>query len=136
IRLPTEGEARMEIPPADTPVVCDLSAATQSPAERLAEYHQLFRRALLGRERNPDGIRFRLRAEDGVEAWVRDLAAREHACCAFMVFAVTALGDEVHLDVAVTDNDDARAVLEEFYDLPETVTEDPAVLADRYRERG
>ncbi|HEY7226031.1 MAG TPA: hypothetical protein VH561_20835 [Micromonosporaceae bacterium] len=124
----------MEIPPADTPVVCDLSTAPDTAQERLAEYQQLFRRALVGRERHAVGIRFRFRAQEGIEAWVRDLAQREHACCAFMAFDVATVGDEVHMDVAVSDNDDARAVLDLFYELPETGTEDPAALADRYRD--
>jgi hypothetical protein len=112
----------MEIPPADTPIVCDVSTAPDTATERLAEYQQLFGRVLVGREKHPEGIRFRFRAEDGIEAWVRDLAAREHACCAFMVFAVATAGDEVHMDVAVSDNDDARAILDEFYALPETLS--------------
>jgi hypothetical protein len=126
----------MEIPPADTPVACDMSTASDSPAERLAEYHRLFRRALAGREKTPSGIRFRFRAGDGIAQWVRDLAAREHACCAFMAFEVTAVAGEVHLDVAVSDSDAARAMLGQFYDLPETMGESPAALAGRYRELG
>ncbi len=126
----------MQIPPADTPVVCDVSTAPDTTADRLREYQQLFATALVGRERTPQGIRFRLRAGDGVEARVRDLVAREQACCAFMAFEVAVVGDEVHWDTAVIDNDDARAILEEYYRLPETAVEDPAVLADRYRQRG
>jgi hypothetical protein len=113
----------VEIPPADTPVACDMSAAADSLAERLAEYRRLFRRALAGREKTPAGIRFRFRAEDGIEAWVRDLAAREHACCAFMAFDVTCAAGEVRMDVAVSDSDAARAVLGRFYDLPQAAQE-------------
>ena len=125
----------MQIPPADTPVVCDVSTADDSPVERLAEWQRLFGR-MTGRERTESGIRFRFRARDGLQAWIEDLAAREHACCAFMVFEVTPAGDEVHLDAAVSENDDARAVLEQFYELPETAAEDPAALAGRYRSTG
>ena len=64
--------------------------------ERLAEYRRLFAHAaFLGRERTAEGIRFRFRAEPGIEEWVRDLAAREKACCAFFAFDITAEGDEV-----------------------------------------
>lgn len=129
--------AGMEIPPANTPVVCDLSSATDTTTERVAEYQRLFSSVFTGRKRDPDGVvRFRFRAEEGVEAWVRDLADREHACCAFMAFDVSTVGDEVHMAVGVIDNDDARAVLDEYYRLPETMTEDPAVLVDRYRAGG
>jgi hypothetical protein len=107
----------MKLPPPDTPVVCDLSTATDTLSERLAEYHRLFARALVGRERTGDRVRFRLRAEDGVESWVRDLAAREKACCAFFAFEITTVGDEVVWDAEVIDNAAARGVLDEFYAL-------------------
>ena len=127
----------MEIPPADTPIVCDVSTAPDTAAQRLAEYRRLFASVLIARERTPEGmVRFRFRADDGVEAWVRDLAVREQACCAFFAFDVTVGGGEVCWDAAVADNDAARALLDEFYRLPDTVAEDPAVLAERYRGHG
>ncbi len=108
----------MDIPPADTPVVCDLTGDPDTAEERLAEYQRLFAAALAGRERTAEGIRFRFRAEPGVEGWVRDLAAREKACCAFLAFEVTGHGEQVWWDVAVSDSDSARVVLEQFYGLP------------------
>jgi hypothetical protein len=101
------------------PIVCDMTSARDTLAERLAEYHRLFAEALVGRERTAEGIRFRFRADDGVEAWVRDLAAREKACCAFFNFDVHADGTEVRWDAAVVDDDIARAVLDAFYALPD-----------------
>jgi hypothetical protein len=127
----------MDLPPADTPVVCDLSAATDTPEQRLDEYHRLFTQALISRERlGHNEVRYRLRAEDGVEAWVRDLAAREKACCAFFAFEITAAGDEVTWDAAVIDDDTARAVLDEFYALTENAARSVADLRARFTERG
>ena len=75
---------------AQVPIVCDLSSAADTGPQRLAEYQRLFGQALVGRERTADGVvRFQLRADDGIEDWVRDLAAREKACCAFFDFTVT-----------------------------------------------
>lgn len=111
----------MQIPPASTPVVCDLTGAPDTEEERLAEYRRLFAEALAGRERTAEGIRFRFRAAAGVEEWVRDLAAREKACCAFHAYTVTVDGDHVVWDLAVSDDDLARAVLEEFYALPDNL---------------
>ena len=108
-------------------ITCDMSTARDTPAERLAEYRRLFAQALLGRERTAEGIRFRFRAGEGVEAWVRDLAAREKACCAFFDFAVAAEGHEVRWDASVVDDDAARAILDEFYDLPDA-SEDQEVV--------
>ena len=81
----------MQIPPASTPVAA--------------------------RERTAAGIRFRFRAEPGVEAWVRDLAAREKDCCPFFGFEITVEGDEVRWDAAMPDTAAAKAVLEDFYAL-------------------
>ncbi len=106
-----------------TPIACDMTNAPDTPQERMAEYGQLFARHLVGRDRSTDGIRFRLDAADGVEAWVRDLSAREKACCPFADFTVVAAGGQVHWDITVLDDPTARAVLAEFYNIPETVAD-------------
>ena len=74
-----------------------------------------------------EGIRFRFRAEPGLEDRVRDLAAREMACCAFFPFEITIHGDEVWMDAWVVDDDLARKILDEYYQLPEA---GPAVVAE------
>jgi hypothetical protein len=96
-------------------VACDMTDAPDTPSERMAEYGRLFGRHLLGRERTAEGIRFRLRAEEGVEAWVRDLAAREKACCPFFDFEVAVVDGVLRWDLSVVDDDLARAVLDEFW---------------------
>jgi hypothetical protein len=126
----------MDIPAASTPIVCDMTGAPDTPEERLAEYQHLFSRALIGRERIPEGIRFRFRAEPGIAPWVRDLAARERACCAFFAFEVTTCGDEVVWDAAVSDNDDARATLNELYELPDTAVASLDELRQRLAPQG
>ena len=131
----------MHFPDASTPIVCDMTDAPDTDVERLAEYRRLFTHAaFLGRERTAEGIRFRFRAEPGIEAWVRDLAAREKACCAFFAFDITVEGDtdggEVRYDAAVVDDDLARAILEEYYALPETLVENTDDLNERLAQRG
>jgi hypothetical protein len=125
----------MEIPAASTPIVCDMTTATDTEEQRLAEYRRLFAQALVGKERTAEGIRFRFRVQRGVEAWVRDLAVREKACCAFYEYTVTMDGDEVLWDCAVPDDDMARAILDEFYALPAMLAESPDVGMDTLRER-
>jgi hypothetical protein len=120
----------------DAPVVCDLTTAPDTGGERLAEYGRLFAEHLAGRQRTAEGIRFRFRAADGVEAWVRSLAAREHACCPFLGSRVTRSGDEIHWDGWVADDDTARAVLAEFYRLPETFADGVEGLEGRLRDSG
>jgi hypothetical protein len=74
------------------PIACDMSGARDTAEERLAEYHELFERALRGRERRADSVvlRFDADARDQVE----DLASREHACCPFVDYRVETVGDE------------------------------------------
>lgn len=122
---------------SNPPIACDMTHAPDTPAERLDEYGRLFAAHLVGRERTPDAaVRFRFRADDGVEAWVRDLAAREKACCGFFDFDVATVGDEVVWDGRVVDDDTAREILDEFYQLPETAGLGPDTLMARYAQRG
>jgi hypothetical protein len=118
------------------PVVCDMTDAPDTAAERLAEYERLFAEALIGRERTDDGIRFRFRAVPGLEEWVRDLAAREKACCAFYSYIIRVHDDEVWWDSSVVDDDVARQILDEFYRLPDAVTDAGTALLDRFSEQG
>jgi hypothetical protein len=118
------------------PIVCDMTDAPDTASERIAEYSRLFERALSGRERMADGIRFRFHAAPGIEAWVRDLAAREKACCAFYDFAITVTDDQVLWDATVVDDDIARALLEEFYGLPDRIEQGTGALLDRFTGLG
>jgi hypothetical protein len=109
----------------DPPVIaCDMTDAPDTPEERMAEYHRLFGQHLVSRERTAEGIRFRLRADDGVEAWVRDLLAREKACCPFFDFGLATVDGILRWDVTVVDDDLARSVLDEFYRATATTGED------------
>jgi hypothetical protein len=107
-------------------IACDMSAAPDTPAQRLQEYRRLFAGHLSGRERSGTGITFRFRADPGLEEWVRDLAVREQACCAFFRIGVSRAGDEVRWDMSVIDDDVARQILAEFYRLPDTLADEAA----------
>jgi hypothetical protein len=99
------------------PIACTLDATGM--AVRMAEFAQLFREALVGRDTTADGIRFRFAADTGVEDQIRDLARREQTCCSFFSFAIEVHGDEVWWEATVTDPD-ARPVLDDFLALPES----------------
>jgi hypothetical protein len=126
----------MDFPAPATPIVCDMTGAPDTGPDRLREYQRLFSQALTGRERTAAGIRFRFRAQPGTEAWVRDLAAREKACCAFFTFTITTVGEEVRWDAAVIDDDVARAILDEFYALPDTLADGFERVHHRFAEQG
>ena len=82
------------------PEACTLPTA-ERPL-RLAEFDALFTAAVRQVEPvSPTHARMRLAGPAGLEATVRDLAARETQCCSFFTFTVTPDGDGVLLDVAV-----------------------------------
>ena len=118
------------------PIMCDMSTAPDTGPQRLAEYDRLFSTHLLGRQRRGDGIRFRLRADQGVEAWVRDLAAREKACCRFLDSQIAVERGEVLWDITTIDDDLARSILDEYYELPEAAGADADVLERRLSAKG
>ncbi len=126
----------MDFPAPTTPIVCDMTGAPDTGPDRLREYQRIFSQALIGRERTADGIRFRFRAQPGIAASVRELAAREKACCAFFTFSITTLGEEVRWDATVTDDDIARAILDEFYALPDTLADGFEGVYDRFTRQG
>jgi hypothetical protein len=104
-----------------TDIVCDMTSAPDSGAERLEEYARLFAAAYLDRERTAGGgVRWRLRAYPGIETWARDLAERENACCAFMTTTVTVDGGQVLWESVTIHDPAAHAVLDLLYELPTT----------------
>ena len=118
------------------PIACDLTDAPDTAAQRLEEYERLFAKAFVGRERTRSGVRWRLSDEPGVEAWARDLAARENACCAFMQNTITVVGDEVHWDTSAIDDPTARSVLDLFFELPDRAGAGVEALHAQFSEAG
>jgi hypothetical protein len=84
--------------PVGVPDACTLPTAEQPL--RLVEFDALFRASLRAVERvGPTHLR--LRFDGGAEPAVRDLAARESACCSFFEFGIRSQADEVVVDVRV-----------------------------------
>jgi hypothetical protein len=108
----------LHLPPtAGAPIACDMSAARDTPEERLAEYGELFERALLGRERREDAVvlTFTVDAREQVE----DLARREHACCPFVDYLVEIDGEQVRWTTTNTIHGDGAVdvMLDAMYGL-------------------
>jgi len=105
------------------PIACDMSTARDTPDERLAEYHALFERALLRRERSADAVVFWFRADLGTRETVDDLARREHACCPFFEYHIESVGGEVIWTTINRRTGDERAgvdvILDAFHALPD-----------------
>lgn len=123
---------------ADRPppiLTCDMTSAPDTLAGRLAEYRELFAQSLIGRDERGPGVRFRFRAGPGVADRVRDLAARERACCGFLRSAVTAHGSEVWWDLSAA-SEAAGPLLAELARLPDTLPEGNEAVARRFRDHG
>jgi len=69
---------------------------------RVAEFDELFSTAVRDVERlAPGKVRMTLAGPASLAGTVRDLTARETACCSFFAFTVTGSTDGVILDIAV-----------------------------------
>jgi hypothetical protein len=101
----------------DAPIACDLSTAEDTAAERLADYHRQFERALLRRERREDGVVFAFRADGGMREALHDLARREASCCPFLDYRVEAIGDEVIWTTSNHLTGSERASVDVFLDV-------------------
>ena len=126
----------MTTPSHPIPLVCNMTTASDTPQERMAEYGRLFEHALTGRERTTDAAILRFTARAGVEAWVRDLADREAACCPFFHYTVTELDGEVSYKIAGDDDPIVQGILDEFYQLPEHIGDGLPGLLQRLHDTG
>jgi len=68
-------------------VACTLSDGQLS--ERRRRWQELAGRAFVERTEPPVGLRLAFRADDGVEAELRELAGLERKCCAFADWSVS-----------------------------------------------
>ncbi len=120
----------------NAPIACDLTDASDTPDQRIAEYGQLFARALVDRERTTDAVELRFAAKPGVAEWVTDLARREGACCPFLTYEVRVDGARVVWRISTQAGPAAQAILDEFHALPERVGDGFKGLLERLDARG
>lgn len=119
------------------PIVCDMTHAPDTGEERVAEYQRLFDSpAYLGRRRTSTGIRYCFRSEPGLAESIRDLAAREQACCAFFELTVDDDGATITWDSTVIDDPLAHQILDEYYQLPDTASGGATAIFERFAEQG
>lgn len=79
-------------------------ACTMPTAERplrLAEFDDLFATSVRGVLRRGDGVLMQLTGTEGLLERVRDLAARETACCSFFTFTIEGTDQDLTLDISV-----------------------------------
>lgn len=102
----------------------------------MAEYGRLFEHALIGSDRVANAVIWRFTARAGVEAWVRDLADREAACCPFLDYTVTDHDGQVTYTIAGDDDPTVQAILDEVHNLPDQIAAGPTGLLDRLGSAG
>jgi hypothetical protein len=119
----------------DHAFVCDLTQAPDSVTERLAAYRDLFA-AMVDREDRDRGFRFRFAADRVDLSLLRELVARERACCAFLTSSVTTEAGQVWWDCDAK-IPDAVPFLEALRDLPDVLARraDDGIDLDRGLDR-
>jgi hypothetical protein len=126
----------MTNPATPAPLICDMTTAPDTPQERMAEYGRLFEHALIGRDRTANAVVWRFTARPDVEAWVRDLADREAACCPFLDYTVTDHHGQITYRIAGDDDPIVQAILDEVHNLPDQIESGAADLLDRLETAG
>jgi hypothetical protein len=113
-----------------------MSAARDTPEQRIAEYGELFERALLGRERREDAVVLTFTAD--AREQVEDVAGREHACCPFVDYRVEVEGDQVRWTTTNTSHGAGAvdAMLDALYELPDHAGSGIDGYLERLAERG
>src|SRR5680860_267562 len=119
----------------EAPIACDMTAAEDTLAQRLAEYRRLFDHALVQRESTESRTTFRLADRPGVRDWVLDLVRREAACCPFLSYGVGLQDDYIVWTTSGGLGASDMAVMDEFF-----ASADPAnsssLIARQLEERG
>ncbi len=93
----------MNIDLSQAPEACTLPTA-ERPL-RVAEFDRLFATAVGAVERlGPLTARILLPPRPELAAEAADLVVRETQCCSFFIFALTATGGRLHLDVSVPES--------------------------------
>jgi hypothetical protein len=118
------------------PIACDMTIATDTLAERFAEYRRLFEHALTSRESTATATTFRFAARPGVREWVCDLAKREAACCPFLSYEIDEQGEEIVWTTAGGLGASEMAILDEFLDGPELIAGSSDAIAQRLQDQG
>jgi hypothetical protein len=109
--------------PQSSHLICDLSQAPDSPAQRLAAYRHLFA-ALLARVPLIHGFRFVFDAARVDRGLLDRLVALEGACCPFLHSDVSTVGEQVWWDLTVDAEEEAVPFLDALRELPDTLAGD------------
>lgn len=100
------------------PIVCTL-AGRQQQEERAAEFRRVFLH-LRSTEFLGGSFRWHFQGGATLESQLQALAIRENECCRFFEFEIAPVGDAIVWETRAPES--ARAVLEEFMRLPETLS--------------
>ena len=105
------------------PILCTIEKGGMD--RRTAEFRTAFEQ-LVAAERFAEGFRWTFQKREGFEAYLRDLAAREHQCCQFLTFTISSGGE--HVIWETRGPAEAEGAIDVFYRLPESVRGEVADL--------
>jgi hypothetical protein len=107
---------------ADAPIACTADLRNEQAVRGWMNRYRSAFRQLIHSEKLPNGFRWTFPAEAALEARLRELAEREHACCSFFSFELSS--DRDRITWTVTADERARSVMDEFCRLPERLREE------------
>jgi mercuric ion transport protein len=111
------------LPRPGEPIVCRADLRDKPTVQgQLDGYRAVFQH-LLRIEKFDGGVRWVFRNRPGLAALLRNLAEKEHQCCAFFKFDLRAAGQTIVWET--TASKEAAAVLDEFGRLPERLSQHP-----------
>lgn len=113
-----------------------MTEASDTMAERFAEYGRLFPHALVGRERLANAVELVFAAKPVVGDWVADLARREAACCPFSSHRVSFDANHVTWRWSSDVGDAVAACLDELYELPARLGSGVTGMLERLEQKG
>jgi hypothetical protein len=114
---------RSPVAAPDEPLACtaDLREKTAIQAH-MDDYRSAFTH-LIAKERIPGGFRWTFAAEPGLREQLRTLAERENVCCRFFSFDITSRDGQLVWETRADDR--AAPLVDEYFNLPERLREEP-----------
>lgn len=119
---------RSPAPAADEPIVCTADLADKPTLQGQIDGYRAAFAHLVRTERFSGGVRWVFRKHADLETHLKQLAEKEHQCCRFFSFEITAAGEQIVWETRARDA--AGSVLEFFSELPERLKEEPRRGAD------
>ena len=100
-------------------IACDMSAAKDTPDERMRAYDRLFADTLRSHHRRENAVVFTFDGGAETQARVEELARREADCCPFADYRVEITGETVTWTITGDARAGVEIMLDAYYAMPD-----------------